>query len=127
MTMGSRMPIVTMMDAGATAAAALHPDAPRAEAPVTPTIMVPLGKGGSDSTFVFGQSLPNDPASRDDQRKSSLTHSALQRLIPPLLERGVVLGEVRVIQIDEALALVGVEADTLFGFGRDLGIGDRAV
>src|SRR5205085_337376 len=114
--------------AGATAAAALHADVPaRAEGPVTPTMMVPLGKGGSDSTFVFGQSRPNDPASRDDQRKSSLTHSALQRLIPPLLERGVVLGEVRVIQIDEALALVGVEADTLFGFGRDLGIGDRAV
>jgi hypothetical protein len=28
MTIGSTMPIVTMMDAGATAAAALHPDAP---------------------------------------------------------------------------------------------------
>src|SRR5205085_5668683 len=95
--------------------------------PVTPTMMVPLGKGGSDSTFVFGQSRPNDPASRDDQRKSNLTHSAFQGLIPPLLERGVVLGEVRIIQIDEALALFGVEADALFGFGRNLRVGDRRV
>src|SRR5205809_633146 len=58
---------------------------------------------------------------------TSLRCSALQRLVPPLLERGVILGEVRVIEIDQALAFVGAEADALFGLWRDLGIGDGGV
>src|SRR5437763_1691162 len=102
MTTGSTMPIVTMMDAGATAMAAVHPDAPvRAERAVTAPMI--------------------DPGSPDARS------STLERLIPPLLERGVVLREIPVIEIDQALALVGAEADALFGFGRNLGIGDGAV
>src|SRR5712692_6597965 len=101
MTIGSTMPIVTMIDAGATAAAAVHPGAlARAGGAVTATMIAPLARAGV---------------------------SAFERLVPPLFERGVVFRQVAVIEIDQALPLVGVEADALFRFGWNLCIGDGAV
>src|SRR6184192_102075 len=99
MTIGSTMPMVTMMDAGATADAALHPDAPARAAGTAVMIASPR----------------------------PVRESALERLVPPLLERNVVLREVPVIEIDQALAFLGVEADALFGFGRNPGVANRGV
>ena len=50
--------------------------------------------------------------------------SALERLVPPLLQRGVVLREVAVVEVDQALPLFRVEADAFFRLGRDLRVGD---
>src|SRR6266478_1874216 len=97
MTIGSTMPIVTTMDAGATAAAALHPAAPARAAGTSAMIARPLRE------------------------------SALERLVPPLLERSIVLRQVAVIEIDEALPFVGVEADALFRCERNLRVDDGGV
>src|SRR5437667_12662601 len=102
MTIGSTMPIVTMMDAGATAAAADHPGAPaRAEAAVNATTI--------------------------DRPRPEPRGSAFERLVPPLLQRSVVLRKVPVIEIDQALPLVCAEANALFRLGRNPGIGDGTV
>src|SRR5512139_310780 len=59
-------------------------------------------------------------------RATSAT-STLERLVPPLLERGVVLGHVAVVEVDQALLLLLGEADALLGVRRYLGVGDRGV
>src|SRR5438034_7755993 len=100
MTTGSTMPIVTMMDAGAIAAAAVHPGAPARAGDVATALMIAPLAGAAWSAF--------------------------ERLVPPLLERSVVLRQVAVIEIDQALALVGAEAYALFRCERDLGMAARA-
>src|SRR5689334_19170133 len=94
------MPIATTTAAGVSIAAALHPNALSRSRGSAAVVMVP-------------------PRSR--------CASALERLVPPLLERGVVPGEVAVVEVDEALALLGAEADALFGVRRDLRVGDAGV
>src|SRR5512144_637867 len=100
MAIGITMPIVTTIDAGVIIAAAVHPGA-RARA------------GGSAAAVIAD--LPPSRA------------SALERLVPPLLERSVVLREVPVIEVDQALALVGVEADASLRLRRDLRVRDARV
>src|SRR5258705_521352 len=100
MTIGSTMPIVTTIDAGAIIAAAVHPGSP-------------VRAGAAAAAVIRG--LPR------------FEDSALEALVPPLLQRGIVLREVAVIEIDQALALVGAEADALFRLGRDLRVVDAAV
>src|SRR5258708_35731798 len=53
--------------------------------------------------------------------------SALELLVPPFLERDVVLVHVVVVEIDEFLDLVGGEADALVEIGRDHGVGDGRI
>src|SRR6185503_17603491 len=95
---GITMPIATTMAAGASIAAALHPNAPFCSRGTAAVVMV-----------------------------WSRCASALERLVPPLLERGVVPGEVAVVEVDEALAFLGVEADALLRVRRDLRVGDAGV
>src|SRR6266571_3573340 len=102
MTIGSTMPIVTTMDAGATAAAADQPG-------------VPARAGGAAIATMI------------DLNPARAAGSAFERLVPPFLERSVVLCQVSVIEIDQALTFLGVEADALFGCGRNLGVGHRGV
>src|SRR5471030_3431910 len=51
----------------------------------------------------------------------------LERLVPPVLERRVVLGDVAVVEIDEALLLFRREADALLQVGCHLGVVDGRV
>src|SRR5262249_30059974 len=53
--------------------------------------------------------------------------SSLEHLVPPLLQRGVVLGEIAVVEIDEARLLLGGEADALLQVGRHDRVGDGRV
>src|SRR5512138_1284475 len=55
------------------------------------------------------------------------SRSALERLVPPLLERRIVLGHVGIVEIDQALLLLGREADALLHVVRHLGVGDGRV
>src|SRR4029450_9878554 len=59
-------------------------------------------------------------------RATSAT-STLERLVPPFLERGIVLGHVAVVEVDQALLLLLGEADALSHVGRHLGVGDGRV
>src|SRR5207253_10220513 len=102
MTIGSTIPIVTTMDAGATAAAAVHAGATACVGRLATALMI-------------------------DVQLARAASSAFESLVPPLLERRVVLRQVAVIEVDQALALVGAEADALFRFGRNSCIGDGTV
>src|SRR6476661_5867696 len=53
--------------------------------------------------------------------------SSLERLVPPILERRIVLGHVAVVEVDEALLLFVGEADPLLDVVRHLGVGDGRV
>src|SRR5258707_5842997 len=59
-------------------------------------------------------------------RAASVT-SSLERLVPPVLERRVVLGHVAIVEVDQALLFLVGEADALLHVGRDLGIGDGRI
>src|SRR4026208_1241730 len=56
-------------------------------------------------------------------RPASVTPD-LERLVPPFLERRVVLAHVAVVEVDQALLLLLGEADALLGRRRQLGVGD---
>src|SRR6185312_17363564 len=51
----------------------------------------------------------------------------LELLVPPVLERRIVLGDVTVVEVDQALLLFRREADALLHVGRHLGVGDGGV
>src|SRR5580704_18367254 len=53
--------------------------------------------------------------------------SALEGLVPPVLERRIVLGHVGIVEIDEALLLLVGEADALLHVGRHGDVGDGGV
>src|SRR5262245_14954421 len=55
------------------------------------------------------------------------SRSRLERLVPPLLERRIVLGHVGIVEVDQALLLLGREADSLLRILRHLGVGDGRV
>src|SRR5882762_8105245 len=59
-------------------------------------------------------------------RAASVT-SSLERLVPPVLECRVVLGQVPVVEVDQALLLLVGETDALLHVGRHLGVGDGRV
>src|SRR5215467_6156765 len=46
--------------------------------------------------------------------------STLERLVPPLLERRIVLGHIGIVEVDQALLLLGREADALLRILRNL-------
>src|SRR5215467_15770016 len=101
MMIGITMPIVTTIVAGESIAAAVHPGAlARAEGRAAAVIVDLRARCGA---------------------------STLERLVPPLLERGVVLRKVAVVEVDEALALVRVEADALLRRGRDRRVANARV
>src|SRR4029434_304543 len=109
MRRGSAMPIVTTMEAGASIAAAVHPAARSCA----------TGGAGAATAVIVAAPLRRYPI--------AARGSALERLVPPLLERGVVLREIAVVEIDQALSLVRVEADPLLRLGRNLDVGDAPV
>src|SRR5215472_3719271 len=101
MTIGFTMPIVTTIVAGESIAAAVNPGA------------LARAEGRAAALIV---DLP-----------TRCGVSTLERLVPPLLERGVVLRKIAVVEVDKALALVGVEADALLRRGRDRRVADARV
>src|SRR6185295_1797298 len=147
MTIGSTMPIVTMIDAGATIAAAVQPRAPVCASGATAAVISltaasmtrqPYQETNFGRASSCGDALARGHALRASASPRSLAspsgpgfarraHSALERLVPPLLQRGIVLREITVVEIDQSLALVGAEADPLLRFRRDLRIGHRPV
>src|SRR5581483_8341456 len=130
MTIGSRIPSVTTTDAGPSRAAAVQPAPCRRAAAAGAAVMGPARRGG-------GGGRPGPVASHGPPRRRrrpgapagpggrgpgpappcrlppGCPGSALEHLVPPLLQRGVVLGQVRIVQVLEALLLLGGEGDAL--------------
>src|SRR6516162_94471 len=101
MAIGMTMPIATTIDAGASIAAAVHPSAPSRSRGIAAAVI--------------------------DAFRSRCEGSTLERLVPPLLESRVVLGQVSVVEVDQSLALLGIEADAPLGLRRDIRIGHARV
>src|SRR5262245_60056961 len=85
--------------------------------------------GGSPDIDVLQSPAPCPSPTRGEGtlRRSPLLISALELLVPPLLEGNVVRRHIAVVEIDEGLDLVGREADALVEVGRDNRIGHRRV
>src|SRR3954471_4800599 len=78
---------------------------------------------GPRMAFILGES--SDP--KNGIHFSGRCALSLEHLVPPLLQGGVVLGDITVVEIDKARLLFGGEADALLQVGRNCRIGDGRV